>query len=176
LTFEHQGCREFEGEEEDAEEEGWPEWLAGKGKTQIERPAEAALLKNLHLHQVELKALLKKSKDHWGFEDPVYRFYHQSFNVYGLQEQTRAIVSMLERLAPDRPLNPWFLQIVEAGTGKQFTPEDNKAWTDVTRPILEAFFHAKFFLEMAVRYACMVVPPRILPSGYAALLYLYGLR
>ena len=44
------------------------------------------------------------------------------------------------------------------------------------RPILEAFFHACFFLEMAVRYAHIEAPPRPLPSGYAALLCLYGLR
>jgi hypothetical protein len=40
----------------------------------------------------------------------------------------------------------------------------------VTRPILEAFFHAWFFLEMAVRYADLEKPPQILPSGYVALL------
>ena len=41
---------------------------------------------------------------------------------------------------------------------------------------VEAFFHARFFLEMAVRYAKLETPPRPLPSGYAALLYLYQLR
>jgi hypothetical protein len=41
---------------------------------------------------------------------------------------------------------------------------------------VEAFFHARFFLEMAVRYASLDSPPRPLPSGYAALLYLYRLR
>jgi hypothetical protein len=29
---------------------------------------------------------------------------------------------------------------------------------------------------MAIRYAALDSPPRVLPSGYAALLYLYGLR
>jgi len=42
--------------------------------------------------------------------------------------------------------------------------------------LLEAFFHARYFLEMAIRYADLSDPPRPLPSGYAALLYLYGLR
>jgi hypothetical protein len=46
----------------------------------------------------------------------------------------------------------------------------------VTRPILEAFFHARFFLEMAVRHADIEAPPQPLPSGYAALLYLFGIR
>jgi hypothetical protein len=41
---------------------------------------------------------------------------------------------------------------------------------------LEAFFHARFFLEMAVRHAGLDAPPQALPSGYAALLYLFGLR
>jgi hypothetical protein len=161
----NQGCRKFEATEDNAEEEDWPEWLAGKGKTQMERPAEVALLKSLHLRHRELKALLKKSNDHWGFEDPVYRFYHQSFKVCGLQEKTKAIVSKLDSLAPDRSLNPWFLKIVAAGTGKQFKQEDNTEWPRVTRPIPEAFFHAKFFLEMAVRYAYIPVPPLALPSG-----------
>jgi hypothetical protein len=34
----------------------------------------------------------------------------------------------------------------------------------VTRPILEAFFHARYFLEMAVRYADLETPPEVLPS------------
>jgi hypothetical protein len=47
---------------------------------------------------------------------------------------------------------------------------------EVNRPILEAFFHARYFLEMAVRYADLSAPPQTLPSGYAALLSLFGLR
>jgi hypothetical protein len=31
-------------------------------------------------------------------------------------------------------------------------------------------------IEMAVRYADLSKPPQVLPSGYAALLYLYDLR
>ncbi len=77
---------------------------------------------------------------------------------------------------PDRPLHPWFVEIVWAGTGKAFQRADNERWLEVTRPILEAFFHARFFLEMAVRYGDLEVPPNPLPSGYAALLYLFGMR
>lgn len=58
-------------------------------------------------------------------------------------------------------------------TQKEFATSDNDRWTLGTRPIVEAFFHARFFLEMAVRYAMLEAPPRPLPSGYAALLYLY---
>jgi hypothetical protein len=137
---------------------------------------EEALLQNLRRDREELERLLARCDDRWVYEDSMYRFYHQSFKVFGLQRTTRAIVQRLQALAPDRPLNPWFSQIVEAGTGKKFQSEDNARWIEVTRPILEAFFHARFFLEMAVRYADLQEPPRMLPSGYAALLYLFGLR
>ena len=138
--------------------------------------AETQLLQNLHSRRAELATLLEECSSHWGFEDPIYRFYHQSFKVYSLQNETARIVNMLESLAPDRPLNPWFRQIVEQGTGRSFRQEDNADWTRVTRPMLEAFFHARFFLEMAVRYSTVRECPNPLPSGYAALLYLYGLR
>ena len=62
-------------------------------------------LRALRLHRDELKRLFEESSNHWGFEDPLYRFYH-----------------------------------------------------------------------LAIRYAELSEPPRPLPSGYAALLYSYGLR
>ena len=137
---------------------------------------ETALVQNLRRSRHQLETLLAGYSDHWGYEDPIYRFYHQSFKVYGLQHQTLSIRDRLQALAPDLPLNPWFVQIIESGTGKVFDAEDNARWTEVTRPILEAFFHARFFLEMAVRYANLEAPPRPLPSGYAALLELFGIR
>jgi len=124
-----------------------------------------------------LEELLARSNDHWGYEDPIYRFYHQSYKVYDLQRQTLEIVKKLQELAPHLALNEWFMHIVREGTGKTFTVEDNRNWLAVTRPILEAFFHARFFLEMAVKYAKeLKAPPRLMPSGWAALLYLYNLR
>jgi hypothetical protein len=137
---------------------------------------EEALVARLRERRAALADLLAESSDHWGYEDPVYRFYHQSFKVYRLQERTKSIVSALGELAPGRPLNSWLLEIVALGTGHEFAVEGNARWTEATRPILEAFFHARFFLEMAVRYSELEEPPRPLPSGYAALLYLYGLR
>ena len=89
-----------------------------------------------------------------GYEDPLYRFYHQSFKLHLLQHDTLKIVATLESLAPERPLN---------------SPRH-------TRAILEAFFHPRFFLEMAVRYSDAIEPPESLRSGYTALLCLYGLR
>jgi len=137
---------------------------------------EEALLQNLRHDREDLERLLARCSDRRVYEDSVYRLYHRDSKVYRLQGRTRVIVQRLQALAPDRPLNPWFLEIVEAGTGKKLKDEDNARWMEVTRPILEAFFHARFFLEMAVRYSDLQEPPQMLPSGYAALLYLFGLR
>lgn len=44
--------------------------------------------------------------------------------------------------------------------------------------LLEAFFHTKYFLEMAARYGeeLEAAPESDIPSGWAALLCLYELR
>ena len=138
--------------------------------------AEAILIENLRLRHTDLATLLNDCSTHWGFEDPIYRFYHQSYKVYALQGQTTRIVEALRALVPERPLSEWFKTIVAEGTGRTLTTQANREWLRETRPIVEAFFHARYFLEMAVRYAELEEPPEILPSGYAALLYLYRLR
>ncbi len=137
---------------------------------------EVALLANLRRDRRALEALLRECSSHWGYEDSVYRFYHQSWKVYGVQESTQAIVDRLRALVPKRPLTHRFEEIVTAGTGKRFATEHNARWNEETRPIIEAFFHARYFLEMAVRYAGLDEPPTPLPSGYAALLELFDLR
>lgn len=112
-----------------------------------------------------------------GYEDGLYRFYHQSFKVYGLQLHTLAIVEALRALSPERELHPYFAEMLAAGTGVQFVLEHNQRWPQVTRPIVEAFLHAKYFLELAVKYGRELdAPPRLMPSGWAAFLYFYGLR
>jgi hypothetical protein len=142
-----------------------------------DRPEAQALLANLKASLPKLEKLLDECSDHWGYEDPIYRFYHQSFKVYALGHTTKGIVSALQELSPDRPLNEWFLRIVGEGTDKTFELEHNARWLEMTRPIIEAFFHARYFLEMAVRYGRdLATAPQLLPSGWASLLYLYGLR
>lgn len=41
--------------------------------------AERDLLRALQARVNDLKALFEESSNHWGFEDPIYRFYHHSF-------------------------------------------------------------------------------------------------
>ena len=141
-----------------------------------DRPAIQEFFSRLKAELSALEELLAKC-GHCGYEDPVYRFYHQSFKVYWLQDVTTEVVAKLQSLAPDHPLNEWFMQIVREGTGRTFANQDNQNWFAVTRPMLEAFFHARYFLEMATKYGKELdYPPQMLPSGWAAVLYLYNLR
>ena len=142
-----------------------------------DRPLVNDLFKNLKNELPVLEKLLEDCSGPWGYEDPIYRFYHQSYKMYHLQGQTIEIVSKLQVLLPDVPLNEWFMQIIKEGTEKSITGEDNRNWLALTRPIVEAFFHARYFLEMAVKYGKELDSlPRLLPSGWAAFLYLYNLR
>lgn len=138
---------------------------------------EQKLLRSIKESLNALENLLEDSRSHWSYEDPVYRFYHHSFKVYAVQRSTESIVGALQALRPEQPLNEDFMQIVLEGTGKSFSKEANRHWTGSTRPLVEAFFHARFFLEMIVKYGhALDHPPATLPSGWAAVLYLYGLR
>jgi hypothetical protein len=140
---------------------------------------ENQLLTNIKANLSALETLLEEISSHWVYEDSIYRFYYQSFKVFGLQHITMRIVDALRDLAPDGPLlcNEFEEIIKEGAGGKEFEQEHNEKWTHHTRPFVEAFFHAKFFLEMVVKYGKeMKEPPEMLPSGWAALLCLYNLR
>jgi len=140
-----------------------------------------ALLQNIKTHMPELEKLLGEVRDHWGEEDSIYRFYHHSFKVYRIQELTEKIVKALRNLhyKKDGEFNRWFETIYLEGTcrNREWQPDHNIIWATTTRPFLEAFFHAKYFLEMAVKYGKeLEKAPSLLPSGWGSLLCLYGLR
>ena len=138
---------------------------------------ETSLLANITARTAELDAMLAKVNDKWVYEDCMYRFYHQSLKVFQLQHHTVEMVSLLQSLAPQLPMNAWLLDIVRSGTGKEFCLEDNERWLETTRPILEAFFHARYFLEMICKYGKQLEqPPAIIPSGWASVLYLFNFR
>jgi len=143
----------------------------------MDRSAEERLLANIRQHLSELETLLERARSHWEYEDYVYRFYHQSFKVFGVQSLTLKIVAALRSLLPEATMNRSFLAIIDDGTGRTFTTEMNAKWDATTQPLLEAFFHARFMLEMVIKYGRELnAPPESLPSGWAAVLYLYGLR
>ena len=137
---------------------------------------EDLLLQRTRSLKPELESMLRVMNDHWTYEDPVYRFYHQSFKVYYVQATTERAVELLKQLLPGQPLNAVFVRIVSEGTGCKFEASHNQNWEQHTRPLLEAFFHLKFMIEMAVRYADLPEAPQPMPSGWAALLYLFNLR
>jgi hypothetical protein len=123
----------------------------------------------------ELRALLETVSSRWHGEDKFYRFYHQSWKLYGLQTDTMDMVEALQALWPKRHFHPWFAQIIRDGTGLEFSFADNRDWLRKGRPIVEAFFHARTMLEMAVRYGKELEhAPRAMPSGWAVLLELYS--
>lgn len=82
-------------------------------------------------------------------EDYVYRFYHQSFKVFGAIEEIKKAGDLFEKIAPDGiSLNEWYSRIADEAIGKSFDWEKtNPNWLDETRPILEAFWHSKIFLS-----------------------------
>jgi hypothetical protein len=159
-----------------------PERIAANRRAFEEREAkrhdqEAKLILAIKASLPALEALLAEVNGHWKYEDLVYRFYHQSYKVFRAQDATVQIVVALRALLPEAKINDWFETILAQGTGRTFQLEDNPRWLDVTRPILEAFFHAKYMLEMVCKYGRELDEPvNLLPSGWAAVLYLYGLR
>lgn len=142
------------------------------------------LLANIKSRLPELEAFLSSINDHWCYEDLVYRLYHQSFKVY-LRFPIKEAVKLLNSLAPDLsktrllvelPAHPLLRQILsEVPDG--FDQAHNQDWGKFTRPIVEAALHLKYFIEMAVKYGKELdEPPNMMPSGWATLLYYYGLR
>lgn len=135
------------------------------------------LLANIKENKAEIERLCDVFKQLE--EDYVYRFYHQSFKVFGATAQIKQAKELFERLAPDSfPLNDWFREIADEAMGKEFDfAKTNQIWLAETRPILEAFWHTKYFLEqMLVAADELEKSPQILPSSWAAVLYLYNLR
>jgi hypothetical protein len=155
-----------------------------------ERPEVRRLLANIKRAMPRLKRSLEGASGHGIYEDKVYRFYHHSWKVFLLQQHTLEIVDALRSLAPKNKtksrsknrtsaglLNPSLMKIVADGTGRRFKSDTNAHWPDQTRPIVEAFFHAYYFLQMVVKYGLELKrPPALLPSGWAAVLYLYNMR
>jgi hypothetical protein len=138
-------------------------------------PEVQSLFQSIQAQLPALEKLLEKHR--WAHEEPFYRFYHESYKAYGLQDDTLSIMRGLQAVTPNAPLNYMFTSIVKEGTGKEFKLEDNENWLAVVRPILEAFFHALFFLELIVKSGKeLKFPPTLLPWDWATVLHLYNKR
>jgi hypothetical protein len=137
------------------------------------------LLTSIKAAQTELEALFKAMQH--DYEDGVYRFYHHSFKVYRLQQNTRRAVALFRKIGD--PLGNWnslsdlFEGIARDGTERRFRMHHNRDWPHHTRPIVEAFLHTRYFLDMMLQSAReLETAPQILPSGWASVLYLYEMR
>jgi hypothetical protein len=135
---------------------------------------ETRLLRALQTHRRELQRLFDDAQR--DEEDIVYRYYHRSFKAYDAQSVVGAAVSLFKRLLPGESLNENFLKIVGAGTPGKWKPEHNERWAEIVRPQLEAFFHVRYFLAMALKYSELRRQPRFMPCGWASLLYLWNMR
>ena len=144
-------------------------------KNQVQK--DQILLSAIQTNLPQLESLLMPFQTL--YEDGVYRFYHHSFKVYQLQEYTSLAVEVFKRIgvATDNKLSERFDQIIAAGTGSVWEANHNHNWTLHTRPIVEAFLHAKYFLDMMIKYGrAMHTSQNILPTGWAAILELYNQR
>jgi hypothetical protein len=137
------------------------------------------IVANIRSQYDELLSLLESVSGEWGFDDAIYRFYSQSFKIYKVQVVTHQIVEKLRSIAPKgTTFNPFFEEIIQSGaSGKQFDMAHNEQWTLHTRPIVEAFFHARYFLEAAVNHVKNMdaTSKTQLPGRMAALFALYNL-
>jgi hypothetical protein len=137
------------------------------------------LLARIKEHLPRLEELLTEYGQHWSEEDKVYRFFHQSFKVFALQEDTKAGFELIKEIGGEQdPPHQWYCQIVKEGTEGDFVEERTNAnWLAETRSILEAFWHTKYFLLMMAKYSRELdEAPQCMPSGWAAVLYLFELR
>jgi len=143
--------------------------LAAKQENRRNDRGQRVLIKNLQKRRWALMLLLGQINSHWEIEDTTYRLYHGSYKVMYAMEITARVLKELEGLYRYgwRRRNETFKKIMEEGLDPHGDP---RRW-------IEAMFHARYFLEMALKYSKEVKKPlHMLPSGYASLLYLYGLR
>lgn len=154
-------------------DEGPPRWLPPD-----ERLARDQMLLDILKRELpRLEPLLDRMRG-W-YIDRMYRFYYQSFKVYDMQEFTLEAVELFRSIGTEmgRPLADRFETIVAEGTGKTFEFEHNRDWLRHTRPIVEAYWHAMYFVEMMVLCArTMDRAESMLRSEWAAVLILYGMR
>ena len=75
----------------------------------------------------KIEELLAEIADHWGEEDGVYRFYHQSFKVFGLQEITRKAFKLIAEIGGETdPLDAWYWSFHNLGDVTAFKKGPNQ--------------------------------------------------
>lgn len=169
------------------------EKMAERRRTPLpEEHHHSQLLRAIKERLPQLKELQAHCDRHWGAVDYFYRYYHQSSKAYRVQSLTENLVAVFNEIRdsidwepknwPSLPhthtrLNWQFLALVEKGTGIEFDLDHNEDWHKHTGPQFEAYFHAKMFLDLMIQCGENMDAPRpVLPSDWAAVLYLFRMR
>ena len=138
---------------------------------------ENQLLLNIKANYNSLEELLNEINSDFVSENYIYRFYHGSIKVMGFKVLIKQICDLLEKISPhkcNKIRNIQFLKIINDGLNVTWDSNKNLDWMEVTNPLLGGFFHAKYFLEMAVKYGKRNDLNSDFPDfGWAALLSLY---
>ena len=144
---------------------------------------DADLLKNIKVRLKEAEDLLAEVEDHWAEQDLVYRYYHHSYKVYYIQGLTNKIVDFMVAVDPKpkekrrENFDVRFLRILDDGTGHVFHVDHNHEWDKRARPMLEAFWHAKYCLQNMIRSAKEMEEAKgMLASGWAGVLSIFRMR
>lgn len=142
---------------------------------------EITILRNLNNSPEWVLNIKNKIEDsRRGEEDGFYRFYHESFKVYYLQELTEQIVRFLCYMGECEPddLSPMFQEIVREGTNKEFTSDANNDWLGETRSIVEAYAHASHVFNMLVKHGTgkKEAPSGFIEQGWGTVLHIYQIR
>ena len=151
-----------------------------KKQMKLQESRRQRLFKNIQENKEEILSLHKKYCC-YVYEDRVYRFYHASLKVFWLQDAISDTLKLLHKLSPRRrpnELDEYFIKIIEdAQKEGEFKREYNEDFSKHARPVLEAYFHCKYFIDMLVKSLEFEENPRGgITSGWGAILELYNLR
>ena len=157
-------------------------WVKVRHEAEQNQQLSQALLTNIKKNRKRIKFLLKVVNSREGaYEGEIYRFYHYSFKVYRLHGTIKSMVEVLQACdpKPEKKFCVFFETILnDAEAVGAWKEEHNKEWLKYTRPIVEAFLHAKYMLEMA--YLCDKLyrraPKGFIDQKWGSLLELYGIR
>jgi hypothetical protein len=133
-------------QKEPAPEDRYLKKMLGIIKTGTHKEQMDALLLRIKARLPELEELARALDE--AEEDGLYRFYHGSYKVFYLQDPVKEAFALIKEIGGESdPPHYEYTRIVEAGTAHDFSESTNANWDAETKPILEAFWHTKYFYQ-----------------------------
>lgn len=134
------------------------------------------LLRNIKAGLRNLESLIQEVKI--AEENCVYQVYSKDSDTSLIKESTDEIVRELKRISPydNNHFCDRFANIIKDGVDTPYQPNTEKPQQEY--PIFAAHFHARHFLEIAIKFGKMLEEPpaQNIPPGWAALLELYHIK